>query len=178
VIPWVILTGGESRRMGEDKAALVVAGITLRDRAIAAVDEYRIVGPEVRGGPAHALVSVARQTHDEAFGVLAVDMPFAASVVPALAEAWSTCTADALIARDEHPQWLCGVYRRTALLAAAEHFVETENLPLWRIGEHLRMEYLNVTDPVILFDVDTPADLEWASSRLRGESPDTRPRTV
>lgn len=155
---------------------MVVAGLTLRDRAIAAVGEHQIVGPEVRGGPAHAVVTVARQTEEEAFGVLAVDMPFAARVVVTLAETWSTCSADALIARDERPQWLCGIYRRTAVLAAAGHFVNTENLPMWLLGEHLRVEYLNVTDKVSLFDVDTPADLEWATRHLREESLDTRPR--
>lgn len=178
VIPWVILTGGESRRMGDDKAAMVVAGTSLRDRAIAAVGEHRIVGPEVRGGPAHALVTFARQNRDEAFGVLAVDMPFAARVVLDLAQTWSTCSADALIAHDERPQWLCGVYRRTAVLAAAGNLVNTENLAMWRIGEHLRVEHLEVTDKVSLFDVDTPADLEWATRHIRGESPDPQPHRV
>lgn len=176
VIPWVVLTGGESRRMGEDKAAMVVAGLTMRDRAIAAVGEHHIVGPEVRGGPAHAVVTFARQTQGQAFGVLAVDMPFAARVVVALADTWSACSADALIARDERPQWLCAIYRRIAVLAAAGDFVNTENLPMWRLCEHLRVEYLNVTDKVSLFDVDTPADLEWATRHLREESPDTPPR--
>lgn len=167
----MILAGGESRRMGQDKAEIVLDGVTLLDRAIAAVGEHRIVGPEVRGGPAHALVTFAQENSDDAFGVLAVDMPFAARVVPALADAWTACSADALIARDEHPQWLCGVYRRTSVLAAAEHFVSTEGLPMWRMGERLRVEYLTVTDTVSLVDVDTPADLEWVAHRLREESP-------
>lgn len=169
---WLILTGGESRRMGQDKAALRVGDATLVDRAIAAVGDHRIVGPEVRGGPAHALVSTARELDTDAIGVLAVDMPFAARIVPALREAWSVCAADALLARDERPQWLCGMYRRQALLEAAREFPSTEGLPMWRIGERLTVEYLPVTDTVALFDVDTPTDLEWATRRLREESVD------
>lgn len=170
MIPWVILTGGASRRMGQDKVAMAVGGLSLLDRAIAAVGEHQIVGPEVGGGPAHAVVTFARETSDDAFGVLAVDMPFVARVIPALTSAWSTCSADALIARDERPQWLCAVYRRTALLEAAEDFPDTEGLPMWRIGERLRVDYLPVADTVSLFDVDTPADAEWAARRLREES--------
>lgn len=171
MIPWVILTGGRSRRMGFDKATAQVDGATLLDRAIAATGEHLVVGPEVGGGPAHAVVTAAREMSVDAVGVLAVDMPFAARVVPQLVAAWSSCSVDALIARDERPQWLCGVYRRSALLHAAEQFATTDGLAMWQIGEQLDVDYLPVTDTVSLFDVDTPADLEWATRRAREESP-------
>lgn len=149
---------------------MAVNGVTLLDRAVASVGEHRIVGPEVGGGPAHAVVTFAREASVSAFGVLAVDMPFVARLIPALTVAWSTCPADALIAQDERPQWLCGVYRRTALVEAAEDFPDTQGLPMWRIGERLRVDFLSVADTVSLFDVDTPADAEWAARRLREES--------
>ena len=59
----VVLAGGQSRRFGADKLAAPVEGERLLDRAVAGLpdDAYMIVvGPEVSGGPAAAMVTGLR----------------------------------------------------------------------------------------------------------------------
>lgn len=158
MITWFVLAGGDARRMGRSKSDVIVGDRSLLDHVTAAVGPHQVVGPEVTGGPANALITAARGVHTEAVGVIAVDMPLVGRILPTLRGQWAGCTSDALVTRDGRPQWLCAIYRRAPLLTAATSFGSTVGIPLWRIAELLDVTYLDVTDEQALVDVDTPED--------------------
>lgn len=138
----ILLAGGRASRMGGvDKPGLLVDGVSMRDRAIAAVasvdaDPVIVVGPEsasghdVRwaredppfSGPAAAVVTaLAARGADAAEWtfLLACDLARPDAAVAALAAGIrgrdGSCLADA----DGRMQWLTGVYRTAALAEAA-----------------------------------------------------------
>lgn len=146
----VVLAGGASRRMGRDKATLVVNGSTLVEQAVATVGErcspvFVIAAPgqplpevsaqvlrdEVRGvGPLLAtgrgLRAAAEAGHQWAF-VCAVDMPYlTADLIDELAAPAARLGVDAVVPWDGRVHYLAGVYRTdlaarvSALVAAGE----------------------------------------------------------
>jgi molybdopterin-guanine dinucleotide biosynthesis protein A len=181
----VILTGGTGVRLGGvDKASIEVDGATLLEHALvgtAAAGEVVVVGPEVPtsrpvtwtredpagGGPAAGLLAGidALAVRPELVCVLAVDMPrFTAGTLGRLVDVLTAAgkeAADAacLVDAEHRKQWLAGVYRYDALLAArpadreAEHGLSTRRLmlPLRIVGVP--------ADEDEAHDVDTWADL-------------------
>lgn len=139
-----VLAGGQSRRMGRDKALLPFRGHTLLEHALATLLRLdaapRIVGPAERygefapcvadefpgQGPLAGMHAALRQSQSDLNVVLAVDTPLVTAellrYLVARAER-SPVLAVVPAARDEHGRErlhpLCGVYRR-ALAAAAE----------------------------------------------------------
>jgi molybdopterin-guanine dinucleotide biosynthesis protein A len=142
----ILLAGGRASRMGGiDKPGLMVDGVSMRDRAIAAVgsmgaDPVIVVGPEsasaplagpgvrwVRedppfSGPAAAVVTALAALGADAAEwtfLLACDLPRPEAAIAALVQGIpghdGACLADA----DGRMQWLTGVYRTAALAEAA-----------------------------------------------------------
>lgn len=142
----VLLAGGRASRMGGvDKPGLLVDGVSMRDRAIAAVvaasaSPVLVVGPAsdsvaavrwVRedppfAGPAAAVVTALAAIGSDAADwtlLLACDLPrpegavrLLADRIPSLApESDGVCVAD----DDGRMQWLTGAYRTAALARAA-----------------------------------------------------------
>lgn len=142
----VLLAGGRASRMGGvDKPGLLVDGVSMRDRAIAAVvaasaSPVLVVGPAsdsvaavrwVREdppftGPAAAVVTALAAIGSDAADwtlLLACDLPrpegavrLLADRIPSLApESDGVCVAD----DDGRMQWLTGAYRTAALARAA-----------------------------------------------------------
>ena len=142
----ILLAGGRASRMGGiDKPGLLVDGVSMRDRAIAAVASVEaspviVVGPEpasavpfvpevrwVRedppfSGPAAAVVTALAAMGADAAEwtlLLACDLPRPDAAVAALADGLrgrdGACLSDA----DGRMQWLTGVYRTAALAEAA-----------------------------------------------------------
>ncbi|MGB3733172.1 molybdenum cofactor guanylyltransferase [Microbacterium sp.] len=142
----VLLAGGRASRMGGvDKPGLLVDGVSMRDRAIAAVvaasaSPVLVVGPAsdsvaavrwVRedppfAGPAAAVVTALAAIGSDAADwtlLLACDLPrpegavrLLADRIPSLApESDGVCLAD----DDGRMQWLTGAYRTAALARAA-----------------------------------------------------------
>ncbi|PXX69055.1 molybdopterin biosynthesis enzyme [Nocardia tenerifensis] len=150
----IVLAGGRASRMGGvDKPAIVIGGRSMLDAALAAVASCAhtvVVGPrrpelppeigqtrEVPpgSGPVAAIGAGLRALGSAAplVVVLAADLPFlsAASVTELIRH---TCEsgADAVFAADEsgRPQYLIGVWRRTALTAALDRLESLINQPM------------------------------------------------
>lgn len=180
----VILTGGAGSRLGgADKASIEVRGSTLLEHALAATaaaEEVVVVGPRLPtsrpvtwaredppgGGPAagllaglHALTSPPGEVC-----LLAVDMPrFTAATLARLREALSSAEGAGgvcLLDDEDRRQWLAGVYRFDALLAAAPPRTDgaAHGLPLHRLMMPLQVTTVRALDEEA-HDVDTWADL-------------------
>jgi molybdopterin-guanine dinucleotide biosynthesis protein A len=180
----VILTGGTAVRLGGvDKSTIEVRGRTLLEHALAATagaTEVVVVGSEVPtsrpvtwtrerppgGGPAAGVLAGvdALSVPPELVCVLAVDMPrFDERTLGRLLEALDAADeqVDAACLGDDagHTQWLAGVYRYAALLAARRGLHgDAHGLSTRRLVEPLRIAVVQaVADEAR--DVDTWEDL-------------------
>jgi molybdopterin-guanine dinucleotide biosynthesis protein A len=179
----LLLTGGRSRRMGRDKAILVVGGQTLAGRtatllASAATGPVIEVGAGVSGlplmiddrprvGPLGAVASgrteLRRLGWSGAALVVATDLPrLDAAFLRWLAG--HPFDGSVVPVADGQPQWLCARYDPTAL-DAAEGLVgagRSALRELGAVGAALLVDeasWSGVAAPGILADVDQPADL-------------------
>ncbi|MEU7628546.1 NTP transferase domain-containing protein [Nocardia sp. NPDC049220] len=150
----IVLAGGRASRMGGvDKPAIVIGGRSMLEAALAAVAccaHTVVVGPhrpelppEIRqvtevppgSGPVSALGAGLRALGAAAplVLVLAADLPFVSGRT--MSELIRHCTesgADAVFAADEsgRPQYLIGVWRRSALVAALDGLDSLINQPM------------------------------------------------
>ena len=186
----MVLTGGQSRRLGQDKARATVGGRTLLDHVLGALPAEVpciVVGPQVPvvravtfvteeepgGGPVSGIAAGVDAVSTPIVAVLAVDMPFAGGVVQRLVEVLDAADAstDAVIRLDAegNRQPLAGAYRTDALRAALARL----GTPWGRSMRELAalLTPLDVaTDPrddAHLLDIDTEADLHRARRSLR-----------
>jgi molybdopterin-guanine dinucleotide biosynthesis protein A len=179
----LLLTGGSSRRMGHDKATLVIDGEPSARRLGAllaeVVDPVLEVGPHCSGlaaiaeeppgeGPLVALVAgwsaLSRAGHEGSVVVLACDLPLVtAAFIRWLAQHPGERSIVPLV--DGRPQPLCARWsaldlRRSAERAAhgARSFRELlDEMDAVRVGPD---DWAGVALPSVLADVDTPDDLE------------------
>lgn len=174
-VPGVLLTGGASRRMGTDKAAIVVDGTTLAARAarvLAAVcDPVVEVGPGGSGldhvreepagsGPLRALVAGV-----DALGargpvvVLGCDLPFVDEATLRLVAQWPGEGSVVPIVADR-PQYACARWSADAI-ARCRRGAESSLRALVDEGTELLDESVwgAVTTARAFADVDTPGDL-------------------
>ncbi len=181
-----VLTGGNSSRMGSDKALLtlgddrlvqlvatvlstVVNPITLVGRP----DRYSHLPwpclPDLRPGlgPLAGLESALASTEAELNLVVACDMPgLEASWLRTLLEFAERSSAPCVVTCDMagkiHP--LCAVYRRSCL-PAIRRALNERRLKLTRLIEEVEAEYLQLD--TALANVNTPADwAEWQGAHL------------
>jgi molybdenum cofactor guanylyltransferase len=183
MVAGLLLTGGASSRMGVDKAALVVGGERLADRAARVLGAVCLPVIEVgRGyagletvleeppgsGPLAALAAggsaLRRRAHAGPAVALAVDLPF---VTAEFLQFLSTFPGDATVVPfvGGEPQPVCARYSGEALLLAEEAVRGGERsiraflprLPdLQWAGPRM---WGHVADERTLADVDTPDDL-------------------
>lgn len=135
----LVLAGGESRRMGADKALLDVGGERLVDRVVArlrGVCDPVLVAPgarplpgvadgavadavvciEPRIGPLAGLIGGLEAAATDLVAVVAVDLPFAsASVLDLLARRWDGAATAVAPRADGRVQPLHAVYARAAV---------------------------------------------------------------
>ncbi|GGF48483.1 hypothetical protein GCM10011519_23120 [Marmoricola endophyticus] len=177
-----MLAGGTGRRLDHtDKAELDLGDETLLDRAlrtVAGIGSVVVVGPDalptgglrtVReepayGGPAAGMIAGLRAVPEaETVLVLAVDMP---GVAPATVErlVGALDEHDGAVLHDGRRQPLCGVYRRTAVLATAP--ADASGLAVRDLLAGLRLAEVDAL-PGEALDVDTWADLDDARARLQ-----------
>ncbi|GAA4661164.1 molybdenum cofactor guanylyltransferase [Gordonia humi] len=183
----IILAGGRSRRMGQDKAGLEFEGVTMLTR-VAGVVEQRcapvlVAAPETSqayrelsresdlrwvtdekqgsgplGGLAAALAAAGAAGADVAF-VCATDMPLIGTGLIEELLAGLTEQADAVIARDaQRDHPMAGVYR-TRVAETLQALVDGGELRMTAAVEALDTRRVSVTDENWLTNVDAPEDL-------------------
>ncbi len=174
MIHWLVLTGGASSRFGKDKASTEFHGRSLVERAVESVNAVdggapvTPVGPERGGGPAAAVVSTLPEIDADFVGVLAVDMPLAQRALNRVLDVWQTQASDHLIEAwlPEDPsgkqQWLCAVYRRTALVRVAEERSDWNGIAFHALVGNLASSVVHFRSGVSLLDIDTPGDFQRA----------------
>ncbi len=173
MIDWLLLTGGSSSRLGQDKASTSVGGRTLLQHAQETIERVDptgrvlILGPEYGGGPAAAVVVALSQCDADVIGVLAVDMPMAGSALCSTLQALDDESDGWIpVAGDGRRQWLCALYRRSALLRAAGEMDWTDQ-PFHRLVANLACMNIHVDSTASLLDVDTPEDLVRAQVQIK-----------
>jgi molybdopterin-guanine dinucleotide biosynthesis protein A len=179
----VLLAGGAGSRLGGvDKGALRVGGVTLLDRALAALAgvEVVVVGPPRTGvrtvqeappgsGPAAAVVAglVALPATDDVL-LLAVDLPRLPEALPLLLAAPAGPDGTVVVDAGDRRQWLLGRYRTAALRAAAAALGDPADRPLRALLGGLDLTPVHLP-PGLEADVDTVADARRAGVVLPGE---------
>ena len=186
-----ILVGGGSRRMGRDKAQLVLGGQTFVERianelSLVAVS-VSLVGarndfpslkniPDVHEhwgalGGIHAALTAAETDWGI---VVACDLPFVSSELFARLASFADDSFDAVvpIQRDGRPQPVCALYRRTCL-AEIDHLVAAgEHTPRALLAS-VRTRYVEFVELCdlraaedVFFNVNSPEDLKEADAIL------------
>lgn len=182
----IILAGGDSKRMGRDKAALPFNGETLLQSVVASVQPLfaqtlvsvrklrgdlalpQICDGQADGGPLVALISALEAITTPWAFVVACDMPF---VVPALITHLVSLRANhqAVVPQvNEHVQPLAAFYARSAL-PLLQQSLAGGNKSLTGALKTLDVRYVAADelvrfDPQLhsFFDLDTPQDLNFA----------------
>ena len=160
----VILAGGESRRMGQDKANLPLGGRTLLQSAIATMQPLfaeviisvrqprpGIALPQVCDNPLHAgplagLVAGLERAATPWIFAVACDMPF---ITPALIECLARQRAghQAVVPVVQgYPQPLAAFYATSCLAAARDCLSGSGKHSLRALLEHLQVRYVNETE--------------------------------
>ncbi len=187
----LLLTGGTSRRMGHDKASLVIGGRSLADRTAEllcqVVDPVLVVGPgysdlpviseEPPGrGPLVAIAAgaaaLAARGHPGPAVVVATDLPrLGTSLLRRLASHPGPRSVVPLV--EGRPQWLAARWSASALVLA-RHLATTAERRMVALAADVEWLY----EPQWageLVDIDTPADLDALGMSLRlGNSGDLR----
>jgi molybdopterin-guanine dinucleotide biosynthesis protein A len=185
----LLLTGGQSRRIGAPKALLRFHGERLVDRAARLLQataepvievglgytELRHVREEPAGeGPLAALAAggaaLTAAGHDGPYLVLAVDMPHVSEALLAWLATRPGCGA--VVPRVQHvPQTLCARYGPDSA-AAAERLLDAGKRSLRALLDAMTVHYVDedawgsVADAAAFDDVDTPADAARAGIEL------------
>jgi molybdopterin-guanine dinucleotide biosynthesis protein A len=185
MVAGLLLTGGSSRRMGRDKADLVVAGERLADRAArvlgAVCDPALEIGPgrssldavadaEPGAGPLAALVTGAAvlRTHgyEGAILLLGVDLPFV--TVPLLNLIATHPAVETVVPMfGGMRQSCCARYAPRAFESASDLMARGERaihslLSIVPVVEISEAEWVAVAPADALVDLDTPEDLARA----------------
>lgn len=187
----LLFTGGASRRLGVDKATLLVAGERLVDRAGRLLGE--VCAPVLEVGPGHGGLASVREDPPGA-GPLAALVAGAAALVarghagPTLALAVDLPSVDAALLRwlveheapstvvpivDGTPQVLCARYGADALAAAPTLLAAGARslralLDVVPVHEAGASEWGAMATAGTFADVDTPADAARAGLELPG----------
>ena len=183
----VVMAGGESRRMGSDKATLMLGEQTLLQRVVDIVAPLfgevvisvrapradlpwpQVCDAQQNAGPLAGLCAALESASTSWIFALATDMPF---VRPALIELLAARRAgfDAVVAVvDGHPQPLAAFYSTSGLATIRAILDGAGKRSLRAALDRLNVCYVGqselvAADPGLrsFFDLDTPADLAAA----------------
>jgi molybdopterin-guanine dinucleotide biosynthesis protein A len=173
----VILTGGKSSRMGQDKATLEIGGVTLLDRMASVVrplteetflsvahdDDRATTLPALRDlepspGPLGGLQAAFRHDSEGPWLVLACDLALITTAeIERLVEAYDpasevTCFLSPL---DKNPEPLCAIYAPSAAKKLEEAFASGRRSARQFVDSLSRIE-LEPFDPRVLLNLNRP----------------------
>ncbi len=153
--------------MGRPKASVELAGMTLKDRAVAILHAVRcepiVVADHGDDGPLAALLAPLEQLEGTEVFVLACDLPLTAPVVARLA-ALAPGPAIA-VDPDGRVQPLCARWPLATARDAVRRIVESGERRMSALVDAMNPE-LVVADADELLNVNTPEDLERARQLL------------
>jgi molybdopterin-guanine dinucleotide biosynthesis protein A len=183
----LILAGGESRRMGQDKAGLVIFEQTLLQHVIAALqplfadiivsvrqprddcDLQQVIDDPEHAGPLAGLAAGLEQAKTPWVFAVACDMPF---ISPQLVEHLATFRddVDAVVpVVDGHPQPMAAFYSTRCLGTLREILNGNGRHSVRELLDRLQVRYVDeagmrAADPALrsFFDLDTPQDVASA----------------
>ena len=185
----LILAGGDSRRMGQDKAALLLEGLSLLDRVTATmrqsfskvivsvrqpregVESPQVCDEQIDAGPLAGLVAGMAQVDTPWVFAVACDMPFVTEEVVRGLAALRDQRQAVVPVIDGHSQPLAAFYAASALEAMRASLASGDRslrgvLRRLDVREVSEAE-LRVLDPQLrsFFDLDTPQDLATAMEK-------------
>ncbi len=189
----IILAGGEAKRMGRDKANLLLGERTLLRHVIAAMQQmFPLVMLSVRqprpgidlpqvcddpsaAGPLAGVIAALSQLQTPWAFVVACDMPFVQpSVIELLGRYRGPYQAVVPVAQG-HPQPLAAFYAGSTLNPIRAHLTSGGKNSLRAVLEQLQVRYVDesellTADPALrsFFDLDTPQD--WARA-MQAQTP-------
>ncbi len=178
-----VLAGGNSRRMGRDKALIELAsgGPSLLEHAAQTVQQavgnvtvigaperyvslgWPVVADVVAGiGPLGGLLTLLRLAQAEWNLAVACDMPgITVELLRGLMDNVENQTMDCVVSEDAsgqlHP--LCAIYHRRCL-PVVERMISDKCFTLHKLLDNLRAKHLLVEDNLLLRNVNSPFDLE------------------
>ena len=190
----VVLTGGASRRMGSDKATLVVDGLTLLERTLSGVpDDVAVVvaGPEVSvpgvgrrrvtfapedppgGGPVAGLDAALAHVSTAVVVVLATDLPFVGRTPAELAARLLGAgepdgVLEGVLAADAsgRTQQLCAAYRTAALRGAIAAGGSPTGAAMRDVVARLRVEVADAASGAVIGDPTWDVDTPEDLARM------------
>lgn len=173
-----ILIGGDSSRMGTDKATLEVDGVAMAERVskaaydAGAAEVLVIGGTQKRAngisgmwkkdlyageGPLGGVITALKSATHDSVVVLSCDMPFItsaviASLVPPLAEAQAT------VGRTDRLNWLCAAWSKSECLPSLQSVWKRNERAIHRAA--VLLDVVEVPVPAVAVrNINTPEDL-------------------
>ena len=192
----IILAGGESQRMGRDKATLALGEHSLLHRVVAVVQPLfpqllvsvrqhrldielpQVCDTQANAGPLAGLCAALEKSTTPWIFAVATDMPFVQSaLIEYLARQRSGQDYQAVVpVVAGHPQPLAAFYSASALAVIQDLLAGDGKRSLRAALERLNVCYvdesdLRAADPGLrsFFDLDTPEDLAQARQREESE---------
>jgi molybdopterin-guanine dinucleotide biosynthesis protein A len=191
----IVLAGGEGRRLGDlAKPERTVGGVPMLTRVLSAVADATprvVVGPSrlaallpadatltmedpPGGGPVAALAAGLALLADpapELVALLAADLPFLTDSAVELLRRSVGASGAVLVDGTDRPQWLCGVWRRDALVARLAEIGEPAGQSLrGALGPLAPTLVRPESAPPAYFDCDTEQDLLRAEEWSHGDA--------
>lgn len=173
-----ILIGGDSSRMGTDKATLEIDGVPMAERVSAAAHEagaaeiLLVGGPQKRAsaltgtwkkdafpgeGPLGGVITALKAASHDAVVVLSCDMPFItpaviSSLVPPLSEAQAT------VGRTDRLNWTCAAWSKSECLPSLQSVWKRNERAIHRAA--VLLDVVEVPVPAVAVrNYNTPEDL-------------------
>lgn len=174
-----VLVGGDSSRMGSDKANYPVEGVPMANRVAAAARQagasevLLIGGPQARSksldgvwkkdaypgeGPLGGVITALKGAANDAVVVLSCDMPFiTAAVINSLVRALPD--AQATVGRTDRLNWLCSAWSKSECLTTLQGVWKRNERAVHRAAVLLDVAEVPVP-AVAVRNINTPQDLE------------------
>ena len=173
-----ILIGGDSTRMGTDKATYLIDGVSMAQRvadaaiAAGAAEILFVGGTQARGkkfsgtwkkdlypveGPLGGVITALKGSSHDAVVVLSCDMPFVTdSVISSLVRALPD--AQATVGRTDRLNWLCAAWSKGECLKTLESVWKRNERAVHRAAVLLDVAEVPVP-AVAVRNINSPADL-------------------